>query len=217
MKNWWYYYKWYVICGIVLFFIACHLIGRALGIGRREPDVQIAYVGQTSLPDDTVDALEQAFSSIAGDYNRDGRILIQINQYVSSRSDADTDAAYYEYASEVSLIGDISDCDSYFFLTDDPSGLQQSVQILANADGSCPDDNDYSPDGKVILWSDSALLSGFELGSYSTAVLGENVTGDSSELVSGLYLGRRCFASEKTVANLSDCEALWEQICKKRG
>ena len=21
MKNWWYYHKWYVLCGIILFFI----------------------------------------------------------------------------------------------------------------------------------------------------------------------------------------------------
>jgi hypothetical protein len=213
MKNWWYYYKWYVICGMILFFIACHLIGRALGIGKKEPDVQIAYVGQTSLPDETVAALENAFSSIAGDYNGDGSILVTINQYVSASNSEDTDSVYYEYASEVSLIGDISNCESYFFLTDAPSGLQRSVQILANADGSCPADNDLSIDGKVIQWSDSALLSELELGSYSTIVLGDKVNGDSDELVSGLYLGRRCFTSDKTTANLADCEALWAEIC----
>jgi hypothetical protein len=127
---------------------------------------------------------------------------------------ADSDYVYYEYASEISLIGDINDCDSYFFLTDDPSGLQRSVQIFANEDGSCPDDSDVSADGKVILWSDSALLSSLDLGTYSTTVLGENVTGDSSELVSGLYLGRRCFSSGKTTANLEECEALWKAICE---
>jgi hypothetical protein len=215
MKNWWYYYKWYVICGIILFAIACHLIGRALGIGKKEPDVQIAYVGKTSLPDDTAQALERAFASIAGDYNGDGRVLVTVNQYVSNSTSEDTDSVYYEYASEVSLIGDITSCDSYFFLTDDPSGLQRSVQILANADGSCPEDNDYSTDGKVILWADSPLLSKLELGSSSSIVLGEEVTGDSDELVSGLYLGRRCFTSDKTTANLQDCEALWEAICTK--
>jgi hypothetical protein len=108
MKNWWYYYKWYVICGIVLFFIACHLIGRALGIGRREPDVQIAYVGQTSLPDDTVDALEQAFSSIAGDYNEDGdtvdlydaQLYLLSGEYRTAEKAADNAASWLSAAKE---------------------------------------------------------------------------------------------------------------------
>jgi hypothetical protein len=214
MKNWWYYYKWYVICGVVLIAVVCHLIVRALGVGQQDPDVQIAYVGQNALPDDTVESLEQAFASIAGDYNGDGSVLVTVHQYVSNSNSEDSDYVYYEYASEISLIGDINDCDSYFFLTDDPSGLQRSVQIFANEDGSCPNDSDVSADGKVILWSDSALLSSLDLGTYSTTVLGENVTGDSSELVSGLYLGRRCFSSEKTTANLTECEALWNAICE---
>ncbi len=31
MKNWWYYHKWYVICGALLICINLHLIGNKLG------------------------------------------------------------------------------------------------------------------------------------------------------------------------------------------
>ena len=34
-KNWWYYYKWYVICGVILLGIAIDLIGNALGLWHR--------------------------------------------------------------------------------------------------------------------------------------------------------------------------------------
>lgn len=72
-KNWWCYHKWYVICGAVLIGIACELIGNALGLWRPSPDIQIAYVGETPLPQDTVAALEKAFASMGGDFNGDGK------------------------------------------------------------------------------------------------------------------------------------------------
>jgi hypothetical protein len=214
MKNWWYYYKWYVLCGIVLFLLVCDLIGNALGLWKKKPDVQIAYVGENELPADTIAALEAAFASLAGDYNGDGSVIVTVNQYVSNSQSADSDSVYYEYASEVGLLGDITDCDSYFFLTDNPSNLQRGFQILANADGSCPDETDTSIEGKVILWTDSPLLAKLNLGSYQTTILGQEVTGDSNELVSSLYLGRRCFTDQKTVANFSECIALWEKIIR---
>lgn len=115
-RNWWYYYKWYVICGIVVLGIACNLIGNALGLWHPSPDIQIAYVGETPLPQDTVTALESAFASIGGDFNGDGKVTIKINQYASNSQNTGSDAVYYGTASEITLIGDISDCESYFFL-----------------------------------------------------------------------------------------------------
>lgn len=43
IKNWWYYYKWYVICGAVLFFIVLDIIENAAGWFKDDPDIQIAY------------------------------------------------------------------------------------------------------------------------------------------------------------------------------
>ena len=69
-KNWWHYYKWYVICGIILTGIACNLTGNALGLWHPAPDFQIAYVGETTLPEDTVSALvaKTAVEVCAGEY-----------------------------------------------------------------------------------------------------------------------------------------------------
>lgn len=62
------------------------------------------------------------------DFNHDGEILVQINHYQNSEG-ADADAAYYRMVSEIALISDISDCESYFFLTDDPQKLQMDLGI----------------------------------------------------------------------------------------
>lgn len=213
-KNWWYYYKWYVICGLILLIITGSLIKNALGIGVKSPDFQIAYVGKTALPEATITALEKAFASIAEDFNGDGETIVRINQYIdgSQLSKTDAEAAYYEYASEISLIGDISECESYFFLMDSPDQFQKDFQLLAAAGGGCPDNADYSTADKVIPWNSCPLLKQMELGTYSTVILGETITGNSQELLSELYLGRRCFFTGKQTDNADKCSELWDLL-----
>lgn len=215
-KNWWHYYKWYVICGILLFGMACNLIGNALGLWRKSPDFQLAYVGKTELPQDTAAALKEAFtrfgadlnlslSSSGMDFNEDGEVIIQLNQYVNFVQTADLDIAYSKYASEISLIGDISDCESYFFLMDDPASFQQEYQLLSSFDGSCPDETDYSIDDKVILWADCPALSEI------TSFVEEKAPG-SRDLLSGLYIGRRCFYTDIQSDNAEKCGELWNLL-----
>lgn len=211
-KNWWYYHKWYVICGVALLFILGDIVWHALGIGQKKPDFQIAYIGETALPDDTAAALEQLFGELGGDFNGDGETNVQVNQYVMSFRDANPGASSAGYASEVLLMADISVCDSYFFLTDDPDNLQKACQIFANPDGSCPDDSDDSPEGKVILWTDCGALADRDLGSYTATIAGIEMTGDNLELLSGLSLGRRYFSPGKEVDCISQCDELWNRL-----
>lgn len=215
LRNWWYYYKWYVVCGVIVLAIGCNVIGNAIGIWNKKPDVQIAYIGKMALPEDTVSALEAAFESIVSDFNGDGEVIVRINQYTDGVSGDDVEMAYYEYASEISLTGDISECESYFFLMDDPASFQLEFKLLASPDGSCPDNSDYSIDDKVIAWADSSVLSQMELGSYSTIISGEEISGSSQELLSGLFIGRRCFYTEDTTDNVDKCDEVWNLICNR--
>lgn len=212
IKNWWDYHKWYVVCGVILIGILLHLIGNALGIFEKKPDLQIAYVADTELPSDTVSALERAFAAKAWDFNGDGEVVVKLHSYVSNSQSPDGEGLYYEYASEVTLIGDIADCESCLFLMDDPDKFQRDFHALALPDGSCPNDLDYSTDDKAIPWTDCAALAGMDLGSYSAAILGENVTGSSQALMSGLYIGRRCFYTEDTVDYPEECAKFWDLL-----
>lgn len=211
-KNWWYYYKWYVIIGVILFAALIHLVGSTLGLFTKSPDLQIAYVGVHPLPEDSVAALEQVFAALIEDFNRDGEVIVQVNQYTGDPNAANAETAYYRYASEITLAGDISSCESYLFLLEDPQGFQREFQILAEPDGSCPGDADYSVDGRVICWSDCPLLSSADLGSYTILAAGQEITGSSQELLSDLYLGRRCFYNDKTTDNREACETLWQLL-----
>jgi len=182
MKNWWYYHKWYVICGMILLFITIDLIGNKLGWFKDTPDIQIAYIGDTSLTEDTVTSVEETFSSLADDYNHDGKVLIKINQFVSGPSMGDVESLSYQEANEIALIGDIDDCTSYFFLMENPDKIQREFQILASPDGSCPAEYDFSADDKVIPWD------------------------------SQLYIGRRCFYNEKRTPYANECSQIWDKL-----
>lgn len=210
MRNWWYYHKWYVICGVILLGILLDLAEN--GLGRKKPDLQIAYVGDSALPEDTAAALEQAFASLLTDFNGDGRVLVQLHQYVRPPQSQDADAAYYRMTSEISLMGDISDCDSYLFLTDDPEKLQREFHILACPDGSCPEEGDYSVEGKALPWRDLSALDSLDLGSYTEYFLGQELSGDSRELLSRLFLGRRCFYTAHRTLYPEQCAKFWESI-----
>lgn len=216
LKNWWHYRKWYVIIGVILFAAACSLIGNALGLFTKSPDLQIAYVGKAALPQDTVSALEQIFTSLAGDYNEDGEIIVQVNQYVGDSQTANAEIAYYQYASEITLMADISEGESYFFLMDDPQNFQREYQVLALPDGSCPSQADYSATDKVILWADCTLLSGTEAGSYTETIAGQTITGNNQDILADLYLARRCFYSDKVTDNMDECSALWDLLYKSQ-
>ena len=213
MKNWWYYHKWYVIFGVLLLFIFVERIGSALGWFQKSPDIQIAYVGEAPLPEDTVIALEKAFSAFAGDYNQDGEILVQVHQFAGGNPEnADAETTQYRQASEIALIGDINDCESYFFLMEHPEDFQKNFQILAMPDGSCPDVSDLSAEDKIFQWNSCSLLSELDLGSYTTVLLGQPSSGMNQDILSPLYLGRRCFYNEKRCDHAEECGWLWDTL-----
>lgn len=211
MKNWWYYHKWYVICGILILFICIDLAKNAFGWFEKTPDIQIAYVGESLLPTDTVEAVQDVFSSLVKDYNHDGEIIVQVNQFIDG-TPKDAETAEYQQASELKLIGDINDCESYFFLLENPDDFQKDFQILAMPNGSCPDTSDLSTDNKVFQWESCSLLSEKNLGSYSVTLLGQQTFGNNQEILSKLYIGRRYFYDKKHSTNLKECNQLWNKL-----
>lgn len=213
MKNWWYYRKWYVMGGAVAIVCAFHIIGTFLGWWTKEPDFQIAYISDYALPDEAISAIEKEFAAIAEDYNGDGEVVVQVNQYSYTTQNSNNIPVIHEYGNEVPLVGDISARVSFFFITDDPDGLQQKFQILADSEGNCPAEEDYSAEGRVIAWADCPLLSEMELGEFDASYgFGEPVMVKTQDMLSKCYIGRRCFYDERVSVNYEHCCELWEII-----
>ena len=206
-KNWWHYHKWHIAAGILLAGVAVSWGCNALGLGQTRPDYQIAYVGKDTLPDDTAAAIESAFAAYGEDLNGDGKVAVRLNQYPSGAADAKMAASV-----EVTLIADILERDSYFFLLEDPAAFQVDYHSLRRLDGSLPEDDNYSAEGTYLAWTDCPALAEQELGGYTYQALGETVTGDSDELAERLCLARRGFWTEKTCAYPEGCDALWARL-----
>ena len=207
-KNWWHYHKWHVMVAVVLILIAADLVWGFLGRGKPKPDYQIAYVGTNALPDDTTAAVEACFTALGEDLNGDGNVVVRLVQYASS---GETDAQAV-MAAEVRLMADLTECESYFFLLEDPERFQQNYGSLRRLDGSLPVDVGTSGEGMDLAWEQCPVLAQMELGEYSYPLMGAAVTGSSNDLLSKLYIARRGFWTEKNTPYPEGCEALWEKI-----
>ena len=161
-RNWWHYHKWHVAIAVLLVVCIGDIIWNALGIGTIKPDYSIAYVGSTPLSEETAEALRSGFAALSPDLNGDGKVSVELQQYVSVNT-GDSDALYFAQAARAQLVADITDCKSYFFLLEDPAGFQEATSALCNLDGSLPAEGDLTPDGKYVIWGDCPRLTQMEL------------------------------------------------------
>lgn len=124
-KNWWHYHKWHVGLCAAAACIAASLIWNAAT--QVQPDYQIAYTASAPLSEEEEAAWESRLAALGSDCNGDGKVVVQLNQYLTAQGSADV---MYAYASNIKLMADLDSCESYFFLLEDPEGFQASYEIL---------------------------------------------------------------------------------------
>ena len=213
-RNWWRYNWWHVLLGVIVLIAAGNLLMHVLGIGQVQPDYQIAYVGSTPLPQDSVKALETAMAELGQDCNDDGRVVVKLHSYTDGNTVQDGNGAANSYAASVTLMADLTDCDSYFFLLEDPAQFQRNYQVLRRLDGTLPKDTDTDYESCYVAWTDCPALAALPLGEYSETILGREVEGSNQAVFSGLYLARRGFWTEETTDYPEESDALWDALTK---
>ncbi|MBR4907099.1 MAG: hypothetical protein IKZ44_09670 [Clostridia bacterium] len=198
IMNWLHYHWYWIAIGAVILIVVGTMLWNVLGIGKVRPDYVFAYVGKESISNEQTEAFEEALALLGADVNGDGTVKVELRQYLMKRTgDAET-ALFYNQAADAKLLADITKGDSYFFLTDDPKGLQRSYWILANTDGSEPDEDDRNVSEKVFLWENCPTLMGLDL---------------DRAAFSGLSLGRRWFSGKAADGHEAD-EAFWNLLTK---
>lgn len=195
--NWWDYHFWYVLAGAALLALGGYILWHALGIGQVKPDYQAAYAGTEPLSEEAAAALERILGELGEDANGDGAVVVQLNQYPSGGGTREERT--YAYAVNMKILADLEACQSYIFLLEDPEAFQVNFNALQPLDGS---NRESAEAGECcVLWKDvpgaAELFSGED---------------EAWEQVSGLYLARRGFWTERTAENLPACEALWGQL-----
>ncbi len=199
MANWFYYNKWWLLVGLVLLSIIGSIVWNALGIGKTKPDYIFAYIGSKDLPQTCAEALEGELASLGQDVNGDGKVAVELRQYITNRSGDPETALYYNYADETVLLADITRAESYFFLVEDAAKVQKAFQIFAMADGTPPADEDLSVEDKVYQWQDCPVLSGLET---------------DQTLLKDLYIGRRYFVDDQRAQEQEAAALLWDILTK---
>jgi len=124
-QNWWEYHKWYLAAGAAVLLIVGDLVWHA--VTQVHPDYQIAYVGAVPLSEQEAAAWQDRLAALGADCNGDGKVIVQLNQYLTGQSGEN---AMYAYASNVKLMADLDARDSYFFLLEDPENFQTGYDIL---------------------------------------------------------------------------------------
>lgn len=206
--NWWHYYRWPVVIGVVA---AALLIWQVVAaVTRVRPDYQIGWVGKASLPQETVDALQDALARFGTDLNGDGQVVVQLNQYTVDLSETDSEAdPYNQMAGVTRLSADLSEPGgSYLFLLEDPAGFQATTEALEYTDGTLPEAGAEDWQDMVLRWADCPVLAGLDLGTYTNLVTGD--TGSSQDLLADVYVARRAARTAEMAENQGPSNELWD-------
>ena len=209
--NWLHYHKIQLAAGALVLGVAGSMLWNVLGIGQIKPDYRFSYIGSRELAKETVSTLENALASFGDDLNGDGRVAVSITQHITA-DPTNTDNMMYGYAADMTVLADITEGVSTFFLLEDPVSFQLSFQILSHPDGSIPAEDDFTAMDKVFLWKDCPALASLELGMYEDNYLDLTETGEIQDLLSGLYLGRRYFYDPSQQNYPEADNALWRAM-----
>lgn len=150
-NNWWHFHKWHVVIALAAVLFVAALIRDVVRNINNEPDYQLAYIGTVSLQDETVAALEEALAELGEDRTGDGRVLVQVNQYL-------VDDEVMGYAAQVQLWVDAENCDSFVFLMEDPVQVQEKYEILAYPDGTAPEEGSTPSEDLWYSWAECPVL-----------------------------------------------------------
>lgn len=213
--NWWHYHWMAVVVAVLVVVFGVWIIKDT--VFQTRPDVQIAYVGTSDLPTDTVTALQDALTPFCSDLNGDGKVVVQVDSYTVDFDAANESTdAYYQMAGVTRLSAELSSGGkTYIFLLEDPEGFEKSTGVLQYLDGTVDDDPETAdPDWRemVYRWTDCPVLTGLELGSYNGYTLMDDATGTNQSVLEHLYVGRRGVWDEEQAENYAHCAALWDAL-----
>ena len=212
--NWWHYHKVTIFVVLIVIALIAWVLHDALD--QVQPDLQVGYVGTTSLPDETVEALQNALLPYCTDRNGDGQVVVEVSQYNVDFSTSDLgEDPYTQIAGTTQLTAELAaGSDTYLFLLQDPEGFQTQTQVLQYVDGTLPPDDGTANDWQrmVYRWSDCPVLAAMDLGEYTPALATAETAIPNQELLAPLYVGCRGNWNQEVSESYTESLALWDTL-----
>lgn len=191
--NWWHYNRGILLCVAFAVLLVAWFIYDI--VTQVEPDYQIGYVGTAQLPSAASEGLVAALEAYGEDLNGDGRVVVQVNEYLIDFESGDTADVYNQMAGVTKLGADLSaNSGAYIFLVQDPAGFQRQSEALMYLDGTLTDLEETHDDWQnmVYRWQDCPVLAGLDLGVYEAMDAQGNIAEiDNQTFFENLYVGRR--------------------------
>ena len=213
-RNWWDYHKWHVLIAVVGLLFAANLVSDVVRNTRNEPDYTIAYVGQTELPIDLIEKVEEALAEYGEDLNGNGEVQVVLREYRLYDESTDLDQAVQEeyaersYNDSMLLTVNIETAESLIYLLEDPELFGSTYPILCHTDGALPEEGSDAP--MYYLWKDCPVLAGLELGTFQLPDVYGPVEGDCQSAMSGLAVARRGIWEDGAEEKTDGAVRLWE-------
>ena len=201
-ENFWFYYKWYVLGGILIvvllgFFI--HDMSK-----RQLPDLEVSIVTSKIMPTSLLVTISEELQRNANlsDINGDGKVVVQVNQYNISTDGSDESLDYTaQMAGSVKLSADIQEGISPIFITDNLEGLSQLTGAFLPEEGSV-----------AVSWEDAKGLSDLNLvieDDLLDAPIDVNEIMKDFEVVRRGYMGTE---KESTLETAKEGDKLYESL-----
>lgn len=209
-KNWWDYHLWHVVIGIIAAALVIYFIVEA--VSNVKPDYQIAIMTDTMLPTGISDALGTALEAYADDFNGDGKVVVQVNEYeIPLDTEAATVDANTLMANVTRLMADGQEGESTIFITNHPAEYAENYSLFAKNDGTTPETASDLKTDFGYKWSDCPVLTSLELGEVE--YYGGTSALDVQDYLKDFYLFRRAY-SGTSLERKEDKQVYYESSMK---
>lgn len=212
--NFWFYHKWHVVAVIIVAILAAAFIHDM--VTKVDPDYEIGMITEGTYPTDMIDSLQEQIEKNADDRNGDGKVVVQVNQYViSNGTDTKSTMPQMQEASIVKLSADLSSGTSVIFITDQPSleHQQSTGQFFSYPDGTNPAEGAKDYDKMRVPFKDCKNLSAlnFNLELSSGENLDENMF-DNLGISLRVYKDSVMEGNEKLSKYYTDSKKLFDKL-----
>lgn len=114
-EYFWEYYRWHVIVAVV---IICAIINITLEISNKaNPDYTIALISTSSVPEDTLEEMENEVAKYVSDINGDGDVEVSISLYqINYENTSDSENIT---ANVTRLLAELSLDSTFIYIVDD--------------------------------------------------------------------------------------------------
>lgn len=126
LSDFWYYYKWYIIGGLMLVILIGNFIFQKTAVTNK--DATISFVTLTQMTQEQYDGLSAGLEKLVPDSNGDGEIHVALNVYYYDPSQPTGNADMFS-ATAVHLAAEIADEGADFYLSDLPHVMKDATTL----------------------------------------------------------------------------------------